>query len=218
MNYLRICFTPQEPVWKLGKLSHKGNQVILISWALMQKPIDSGIPPEVIAIFNRATTSVSRVNFAYPHFDDWMASLEKSEIKHFFDDNCSKVSDDRMPLSSLLISTENPDMVTYSLDSSGFASYDENQLMMLSAKGKDSPLITPQALLGLIENDWVESARHLAKETGILGFLRSGVDGNVLGFLSFQAAFQERFLLALQREAEQAGFTWRVEDEASLLS
>ncbi len=62
-------------------------------------------------------------------------------------------------------------------------------------------------MLSLIADDWAQQLVQL-RCAGIVGGLRPGVDGDVVGVLSLSDGFTGTLLDALEHEARCAGFGW----------
>jgi hypothetical protein len=210
---LLVCVDPVGSHWQLGPLPPAKGRILLIGWRLTPRPVDDGVPDDVGAILTRAFTSIARVSFPVSEMTG-AASKEWSDgdvqlrslgdgglIEHI------KSALNRAPTSTTLLSTRAAQAAARMFDGGGYPWHLQGQAAVLSLRDAAPPDIDRQSLLSLIADDWAQQLVQL-RCAGIVGGLRPGVDGEVVGVLSLNDGLTGALPDALEHEARRAGFGW----------
>lgn len=88
------------------------------------------------------------------------------------------------------------------------------QVVLFSDRTAPAPVVNAAEMTRLLSDNWKQQARSAAAR-GVMAVLRPGVDGDVVGLLSLDAAFERSLLGALEQQAKRAGFEWQELPEAA---
>ncbi len=171
----------------------------LIGWKQDPDPIDAGVPKEVAAVLARALTSLALVTFP--------SSIEHASAT-------GRVVGPRKgaPGDLVLVSTTDAETAMQAFDDPEYPWWLQGQVLLMSASSAAGPDISRNQLFALFAEEWAREAATLA-QFGVVGIVRPGVDGDMAGFLSLSAGFDDAMLAALEREALLASFKWSVVTE-----
>ncbi|PCE29115.1 hypothetical protein [Burkholderia ubonensis] len=205
-----ICDTPISRQWQLGPLPPPTGDIALIGWHVEPHSVDSGVPTDVRRLLGRALASIAKLSFPVS------ASAESNTDPRATDDQRRQ-----LPFSSLadrfkatlnrqsaisLITTCPPDTAIQLFDAPGFSWEWQAQVVVLSERNATPPPLTRDTLFALIGDAWTQHAPALLA-SGVVGVMRPGVDGDVVGILSLTPAFKQALIAALEIEAQRANFT-----------
>jgi hypothetical protein len=105
-----------------------------------------------------------------------------------------------------VLSTRRAERAARLFDSSYFHWWAQAQFALLSAPDAAPPPIDAEAVSGLLGDGWQDVVRSLGS-SGVIGGMRPGTDGDLLGLFFLDPARGDAFLSALAREAELDGLT-----------
>jgi hypothetical protein len=195
--------------------------MILIGWRHDAEHHDGGVPVDVARVLAGALTLTSRVTFLSsvagsaasdawaPHgADQARMSVRLGPIGRV----TAKLRGE--PSEVALISTRQPETATRLFNDAGYPWWLQGQVILLSRVDAEPPAIDGHSVLALMEEDWASRVGDLAGHN-VAGVARPGVDGDVMGVLSFTESFEVGLLTAIQRQTVQAGLGWAIvpEDE-----
>lgn len=105
-----------------------------------------------------------------------------------------------------VLSTCRASRVARLFDSSYFHWWAQAQFALLSAPDAAPPPIDGESISALLGDGWQDVVRSLGS-SGVIGGMRPGTDGDLLGLFFLDPADGDAFLGALAREAEADGLT-----------
>lgn len=221
---IHVCDDPVAAHWQLGKLPARSGRLILVGWHHAIDPAEAIVPPSLVRAMASAMTSVARVTFFSSEHSAEQQRLARSEWSHVEGDDVRAIPADGwrdraramlggMPATIVQLSTVRAHVAERFFDDADYPLWLRAQVALLSAPASPPPVVDRKTLLALIDEDWTGRAGLLADQ-GVLGILRPGVDGDMLGFLSLDDAFGAAFVEAMAVAIQSAGFDWTNVGEA----
>lgn len=221
---VRVCADPTASHWQLGTLPAKTGRLTLIGWHHLVDPTEATIPLALVRAMASAMTSIARFTFLSSEHSAPQQQAAHAEWSHVDGDDVRAVPPgglaDRVraklagaPGAIVQLSTTRAHVAERFFDDAAYPLWLQMQMALLSVRDSPPPTFKREALLALTGEDWTARAAPLAAQ-GVLGVLRPGVDGDMLGFLSLDAAFGDAFLDALEAGVIAGGYDWVRVDEA----
>lgn len=216
---LLACQTPRKRQWQLGKLPPDEGTMLLIGWRLFPFPVDGGVPQPVASILAAAVSSAAKVSF--PSVD--LAGYNQRYKNVLPETTITLLENNGMtegikfllngaPRTISLLTTTDAATLTHMFNDSAFAWHMQGQIALLCPADGNVPVLSREELLSLIGDEWVRHTAEL-RQRGIIGAIRPGVDGDVLGVHALDEQFAATLMKALEYEAHRAGIEWRVVTE-----
>lgn len=223
---LLACRTPTKQHWQLGKLPPDEGTILLIGWRLFPRSVDGDVPQQVASVIANALTSAVKVSF--PSVDlvgrygqnNGFPQTSVSALRSTGIAEGIKFLLSGTPRTISLFTTEDAATLMHLFTDSAFAWHTQGQIALLWPANGNVPVLSREELLSLISDEWAQNTAEL-RQRGIVGAIRPGVDGDVLGVLVFDEQFAAVLMKTLEHEAHRAGIEWRVVTEdafADLLS
>lgn len=221
---IRVCADPTGAHWQLGELPARSGRLILIGWHHAIDSAEAIVPPPLVRALASAMTNIARVTFLSSERCAEQQRSARAEWSHVDGDDVRRIPPDGLgdwaraklagaPTTIVQVSTVRAHVAERFFDDSRYPLWLQMQLALLSAPDSSPPTLDRTALLALMGENWTSPTPSLTAE-GVLGILRPGVDGDMLGFLSLDAAFGTAFVHALEAGARSVGFDWTNVDEA----
>ena len=197
---------------------------MLLGWEQVPKSVDGGIPDAVAAMIARALTGVARITFLASTSEMAISSNVWSFMGECFVRRVGKTGlagriqsvFDPILHKAVLVSTRCPKTAARLFDDGAFPWWLQGQVAILSKPEAAPPNLDLATLLSLMSDEWSTRTVDLSSAE-IMGVLRPGVDGDVVGLLSLTSSFETTMLHALKSETIQASFEWAVLSEAAFI-
>lgn len=204
--------------WQLG-IPEPNDNFKLISWHVNPDLVDNEVPIPIKNILSKCLTDLAQVTF-FSTIIEAKYSREWSKIGNDFYCSIHQKGFWNMLESwynpnvnqSKIISTHQKEIVYELFEDAGFPWWYQSQVMLLTANKKVPPNITGKTLLTFLTQDWIEKANELSKKNEILAVIRPGVDGSVIGIWSKTKTFEEKYLKALKKQAEDTNVEFLYKD------
>jgi hypothetical protein len=152
---------------------------------------------------------VARVTFGHDEIEPPLTSAWTARGDDFVRALASPVKDDWMHNASMRlgfpggrawVSTLRASSAAALFDRAAFPWWAQGQVVLLSRPDGAPPSVCDTTLRDLGTDDWALRAMAL-RDAGVLGVMRPGVDGDLAGVLSLDAAFDASFVAALAESA-----------------
>lgn len=216
--------TSQSPQWQLeGFLGTPAS--LLLGWSHAAERVDAGVPEDVVTVISQALCRQARVSFLS---SDLGGDLERLVAEHGKESYTLQTVREYEGIARLaarwfdkparmaVVSSTDPHVVAYLFDDACFSWSLQGQMAFLSDPSSPAP-----DLRGVISKAWWRKYQAAPQEViaryGLMGVLRPGVDGDVLGILFRSSADKDQFLAALQKEAKSSGMHLKMCDETEFM-
>ena len=221
---IHVCDDPISSQWQLGNLSARSGRLFLISLPGPADLTEGSVPIPLVRAMASAMTSVARVTFLSSEHSVEQERLAGLQWSHVEGDDVRAIPADGLldwarakltggPATIVQVSTQQAHVAERFFDGADYPLWLQVQLALLSAPGAPPPVVDRGTLFALMDKDWTSAAASLTG-IGVLGVLRPGVDGDMLGFLSLDDAFGAAFVGAVEAAVTAASFGWaRVSEE-----
>lgn len=210
---LIVCRDATGAHWGLGSAS-PDRPLVLIGWRVRPEPVDAGMPAAVADILSRAMCATGWAGFpastrsdlgglAPPGDDDTrIASVPGSggRWRRLLGDGTDFARQ---------VSTRRPDHARTLFDDPGHPWWLGAQAASLSDPDRPPPTLDAATWRALLGPGWRSVVPALSVLGPVLGVLRAGVDGDVLGLCGAAPAFEDAFLGRVRGEAHAAGASYR---------
>lgn len=205
--------------WHLGDVPPGGDGWTLVGWRQRPTSADAGVPGEVAAVLATALASIARVTFPcsmesvgaaadwVPHGVDHVRTLAAGGLSGVI-----RAALRHGPRELVLVSTRDAGTIVRLFDDAGYPWWLQGTFALLSEPESPPPDVDRQQLAALLRDPPSAGDLQLV-HPAVRAVLRPGVDGDLAGLLSRDAAIEQRFLAAAGRECRARGIAWSVVTE-----
>lgn len=213
---LLICAEPTDNRWALGRLPVSDTTTLLVGWRTEAPAIDGGIPKLAARVIAQAMTDTAWVTFpttaqTFPpgQEDPRLRTVRGSDAKLFL-----RAVFDNRPTAITTVSTRRPEIAVSLFDDAGFPWWLGAQTALLFDPDTLPPTLDFDTWLTLLSDQWAVTASSVMS-SGLLGAIRAGVDGDVLGFAGATTEAVKAFSETVMRCAREhdVACAWVSEDQ-----